>query len=114
MNQALNINPNLYKAYYVRGKFRFQIGDVAGAFEDFNIVLKFDPDYALNIYTYLAEIYYYRGNYYSEIGNNKNALENLNLAANLYKRLNDEFSYRRTINYIQYVQSMVEVQLYYF
>lgn len=105
LNQALNINPNLYKAYHVRGKFRFQIGDVAGAFEDFNIVLKFDPDYALNIYTYLAEVYYYRGNYYSEIGNNKNALENLNLAANLYKRLNHEFSYRRTINYIQYVQS---------
>ena len=105
LNQALNINPNLYKAYHVRGKFRFQIGDVAGAFEDFNIVLKFDPDYALNIYTYLAEIYYYQGNYYSEIGNNKNALENLNLAANLYKKLNNEFSYGRTINYIQYVQS---------
>ncbi|MCM2404926.1 GUN4 domain-containing protein [Anabaena sp. PCC 7938] len=27
------------------------------------------------------------------------------MAANLYKRLNKEFSYRRTINYIQYVQS---------
>jgi tetratricopeptide (TPR) repeat protein len=105
LNQALNINPNLYKAYYVRGKFRFQIGDVAGAFEDFNIVLKFDPDYALNIYTYLAEVYYYRGNYYSEIGNKKNGLENLNLAANLYKRLNDEFSYKRTIDYIEYVES---------
>ncbi|WP_371718568.1 GUN4 domain-containing protein, partial [Anabaena sp. UHCC 0204] len=105
LNQALNINPNLYKAYYVRGKFRFQIGDVSGAFEDFNIVLKFDPDYALNIYTYLAEVYYYRGNYYSEIGNNKNALENLNLAANLYKRINNKFSYGSTINYIQYVQS---------
>ena len=75
LNQALNINPNLYKVYYVRGKFRFQIGDVAGAFEDFNIVLKFDPDYALNIYTYLAEVYYYRGNYYSEIGNKKTDLK---------------------------------------
>jgi tetratricopeptide (TPR) repeat protein len=105
LNQALNINPNFYKAYYVRGKVRFQIGDVVGAFEDFNIVLKSYPDYALNIYTYLAEVYYYRGNYYSEIGNNKSAFENLNLAANLYKRLNNEFSYRRTINYIQYVQS---------
>ncbi|WP_228037240.1 tetratricopeptide repeat protein, partial [Cuspidothrix issatschenkoi] len=105
LNQALNINPNFYKAYYLRGKVRFQIGDVVGAFEDFNIVLKSYPDYALNIYTYLAEVYYYRGNYYSEIGNNKNALENLNFAANLYKRLNNEFSYRRTINYIQYVQS---------
>lgn len=105
LNQALNINPNLYKAYYVRGKFRFQIGDVAGAFEDFNIVLKFDPDYALNIYTYLAEVYYYRGNYYSEIGNKKNGLENLNLAANLYKKINNEFSYKRTIDYIEYVES---------
>jgi len=105
LNQALNINPNLYKAYHVRGKFRFQIGDVAGAFEDFNIVLKFDPDYALNIYTYLAEVYYYRGNYYSEIGNKKNGLENLNLAANLYKKINNEFSYKRTIDYIEYVES---------
>ena len=105
MNQALNINPNLYKAYYVRGKFRFKIGDVAGAFEDFNIVLKFYPDHALNIYTYLAEVYYYRGNYYSEIGNNKSSLENLNLAANLYKKINNEFSYKRTIDYIEYVQS---------
>ena len=98
LNQALNINPNLYKAYYVRGKFRFKIGDVAGAFEDFNIVLKFYPDHALNIYTYLAEVYYYRGNYYSEIGNNKSSLENLNLAANLYKKINNEFSYKRTID----------------
>jgi tetratricopeptide (TPR) repeat protein len=104
LNQALNINPNFYKAYYVRGKVRFQIGDVVGAFEDFNIVLKSYPDYALNIYTYLAEVYYYRGNYYSEIGNNKSAFENLNLAANLYKRLNHEFSYKRTIDYIEYIE----------
>ncbi|BAY01257.1 TPR repeat-containing protein [Anabaena cylindrica PCC 7122] len=105
LNQALNINPEFHKAYYVRGKFRFQRGDILGAFEDFNTIIKIEPDYALNIYTYLAEVYYYKGNYYSEIGNKKTGLENLNLAANLYKKINNEFSYKRTINYIQYVQS---------
>jgi len=105
LNQALNINTEFHKAYYVRGKFRFQRGDILGAFEDFNTIIKIEPDYALNIYTYLAEVYFYKGNYYSEIGNKKSGLENLNLAANLYKKINNEFSYKRTNDYIEYVQS---------
>jgi tetratricopeptide (TPR) repeat protein len=105
LNQALNINPEFLKAYYVRGKFRFQRGDISGAFEDFNTIIKIESDYALHIYTYLAEVYYYQGSYYSEIGNKKTGLENLNLAANLYKKINNEFSYKHTIDYIEYVQS---------
>jgi tetratricopeptide (TPR) repeat protein len=65
--QAIQLNPNDANAYKNRGNARADIGDYAGAIEDYTQAIQINP--------YLADAYYNRGNARYDLGDNEGAIE---------------------------------------
>lgn len=60
LNRALQFEPNLPDAYYVRGSLQYMENDFAGAEESFNRALELNPDY-IDAITILGKLYFDTG-----------------------------------------------------
>lgn len=70
--EALEENPDLTQAYYLRGYAYFQMNKLEKAIEDFNQTLKRNPEYA-DAYYYRGICYRKQGKFWSSAGDLKKA-----------------------------------------
>ncbi len=71
-NKALSLEPNLADAYWIRGRYYRNAGDLEKAVEDLNVAIKINPNNAL-AYRYLGTIYFIKREYVNALTNLKKA-----------------------------------------
>ncbi|MBD2342948.1 tetratricopeptide repeat protein [Anabaena subtropica] len=99
--QAIKINPNDANAYKNRGNARADIGDYAGAIEDYTQAIQINP--------HAADTYYNRGNARYDLGDEESAIEDYTQAIQINSNYADAYYNRGNVRAaIKYKQAAIE------
>ncbi|WGV25919.1 tetratricopeptide repeat protein [Halotia branconii] len=87
--QAIKSNPDNAEAYKNRGNARFDLGDYAGAIDDYTQAIQINPNY--------ADVHYNRGNANYELGNLPSAIDDYTQTLKINPNYADAYYNRGTI-----------------
>lgn len=90
-NKLIQLDPELYEAYFLRGIGKYNLGDFLGAKSDFDKALSINPVFTM--------AYHYRAITYSRLGQYDNALEDLQEAVDLRPSYNGLY-FSRGVTYL--------------
>ncbi|MEA5553067.1 tetratricopeptide repeat protein [Anabaena cylindrica UHCC 0172] len=105
LTKALDIDPNLTSAYYVRGNACYDVGDEQGAFADFAEAKHIESVGADKIYFEDEFALYARGLAHHRLGNRENAIADLQESAQIALKHQNTIFHQKVINFMSEIQS---------